>query len=143
MRFGLMQYFAVGCVVFASIGPVFAQLPVQTLGGNPGQPQPTGNCSPDDPTCINSNNQWRPEQVQPGVSQGIVLQNTAPANPTNLQLPTNPQQQMLPQEIKTPLDPPTEFQQLVANSIGKMLPIYGAKLFRNPPSTFAPVNQVP
>ena len=138
-----MQYFAVGCVVFASIGPVFAQLPVQTLGGNPGQQQPTGNCSPDDPTCINSNNQWRPEQVQPGVSQGIVLQNTAPANPTNLQLPTNPQQQMLPQEIKTPLDPPTEFQQLVANSIGKMLPIYGAKLFRNPPSTFAPVNQVP
>jgi protein involved in polysaccharide export with SLBB domain len=41
------------------------------------------------------------------------------------------------------LDPPTEFQQMVANSTGKMLPIYGAKLFRTLPSTFAPLNQVP
>jgi protein involved in polysaccharide export with SLBB domain len=32
---------------------------------------------------------------------------------------------------------------MVANSIGKMLPIYGAMLFRNPPSTFAPLNMVP
>jgi protein involved in polysaccharide export with SLBB domain len=32
---------------------------------------------------------------------------------------------------------------MVANSTGKMLPIYGAKLFRTLPSTFAPVNQVP
>ncbi len=32
---------------------------------------------------------------------------------------------------------------MVANSIGKMLPIYGAMLFRNPPSTFAPLNLVP
>ena len=32
---------------------------------------------------------------------------------------------------------------MVANSLGKTLPIYGAKLFRNPPSTFAPLNLVP
>jgi protein involved in polysaccharide export with SLBB domain len=32
---------------------------------------------------------------------------------------------------------------MVANSIGKMLPIYGAQLFRTIPSTFAPVTQVP
>jgi len=32
---------------------------------------------------------------------------------------------------------------MVANSIGKMLPIYGAMLFRNAPSTFAPLNIVP
>ncbi len=32
---------------------------------------------------------------------------------------------------------------MIANSTGKMLPIYGAKLFRNPPSTFAPLNMVP
>jgi protein involved in polysaccharide export with SLBB domain len=42
-----------------------------------------------------------------------------------------------------PLDPPTEFQLMVANSLGKTLPIYGAKLFRSPPSTFAPLNMVP
>jgi len=32
---------------------------------------------------------------------------------------------------------------MVANSTGKMLPIFGASLFRNPPSTFAPANVVP
>ncbi len=42
-----------------------------------------------------------------------------------------------------PLPPPTEFQLMVADSVGKMLPIYGASLFRQPPSTFAPLQNVP
>jgi protein involved in polysaccharide export with SLBB domain len=42
-----------------------------------------------------------------------------------------------------PLEPPTEFQLMIANSTGKTLPIYGAKLFRNAPTTFAPLNMVP
>ncbi len=53
-----------------------------------------------------------------------------------LQQPFNPFSRL-------PLDPPTEFQQFVANSTGKMLPIFGAALFRNPPSTFSPVNTAP
>jgi protein involved in polysaccharide export with SLBB domain len=40
-------------------------------------------------------------------------------------------------------DPPTEFQRRVYASVGQMLPIYGAKLFLQSPSTFAPVDQVP
>ena len=32
---------------------------------------------------------------------------------------------------------------MVADSVGQMLPIYGASLFRQPPSTFAPVENVP
>ncbi len=32
---------------------------------------------------------------------------------------------------------------MIANSMGKQLPIYGVNLFRNPPSTFAPLNIVP
>ena len=42
-----------------------------------------------------------------------------------------------------PPPPPTEFQLMVSDSVGKMLPIYGASLFRQPPSTFAPVENVP
>ena len=53
------------------------------------------------------------------------------------------QQGQIRPELPQPLDSPTEFQQLVANSIGKQLPIYGVNLFRNPPSTFAPLNLVP
>lgn len=42
-----------------------------------------------------------------------------------------------------PPDPPTEFQRLVQDSIGRMLPLYGATLFLNSPSTFAPLDRVP
>jgi protein involved in polysaccharide export with SLBB domain len=38
---------------------------------------------------------------------------------------------------------PTEFQNFVAGSVGVTLPIYGQKLFLSPPTTFAPVEQVP
>ena len=38
---------------------------------------------------------------------------------------------------------PTEFQRLVAESIGSPLPIFGASLFSNVPSTFAPVDNIP
>ena len=37
----------------------------------------------------------------------------------------------------------SEFQQLVANSTGRVLPIFGASLFSGVPSTFAPVNDAP
>ncbi len=38
---------------------------------------------------------------------------------------------------------PTQFQQLVATSTDRILPIFGASLFNNVPSTFAPVNDLP
>jgi len=49
---------------------------------------------------------------------------------------------------KTPFQPEpppplTEFQLMVADSVGKMLPIYGASLFRQAPNTFAPLENVP
>lgn len=37
----------------------------------------------------------------------------------------------------------TEFQKFVASSTGQVLPIYGANLFRNVPSTFAPLDMAP
>ena len=49
--------------------------------------------------------------------------------------------QQMPRSL--PPDPPTEFQKMVASSTGKFLPIYGAQLFRNAPSTFAPLDTVP
>src|ERR1017187_1186841 len=37
----------------------------------------------------------------------------------------------------------TEFQQVVARSTGRVLPIFGADLFNSTPSTFAPVDNIP
>jgi protein involved in polysaccharide export with SLBB domain len=46
-------------------------------------------------------------------------------------------------EQELPPQPPTEFQRMVNDSVGQMLPIFGASLFRQPPSTFAPLENVP
>ena len=39
--------------------------------------------------------------------------------------------------------PLTEFQQVVAASTGRVLPIFGAGMFNTPPTTFAPVDNIP
>ena len=42
-----------------------------------------------------------------------------------------------------PEPPPSEFQEFVASSIGRRLPIYGYSLFDHVPATFAPVDRIP
>jgi protein involved in polysaccharide export with SLBB domain len=44
---------------------------------------------------------------------------------------------------RLPPAPLTQFQKFVAATTGQVLPIYGASLFRNLPSTFAPLDQTP
>jgi polysaccharide biosynthesis/export protein len=40
-------------------------------------------------------------------------------------------------------EPPTEFQEFAASSVGRLLPIYGHNLFLRVPTTFAPLDRVP
>jgi protein involved in polysaccharide export with SLBB domain len=54
--------------------------------------------------------------------------------------PTNPSEMAQP---KVPLRPETEFQQMVADSAGRILPLFGQSLFVQPPSTFSPVDRLP
>lgn len=42
-----------------------------------------------------------------------------------------------------PPQPLTQFQKFVAGTTGEVLPIFGANLFQNAPSTFSPVNETP
>ncbi|HMH16100.1 MAG TPA: SLBB domain-containing protein [Edaphobacter sp.] len=118
----------------------------QALGQGLGNGSDQISCNPNDPTCqAYSSNQMQntsPVSQPTANSQGIVLQpGQTDQNGTNQQ--TQQTQQTQQQRQQLPLDSPTEFQQMIANSTGKTLPIYGAHLFRNPPSTFAPLNMVP
>jgi polysaccharide export outer membrane protein len=45
--------------------------------------------------------------------------------------------------LPLPPEPDTEFQEFVASALGRRLPIFGQNLFRNVPSTFAPLDRVP
>lgn len=117
------------------------QLPVQTLGGSSSD---QSNCSPSDPNCAGTANQIpfesrTPQQTGTSFPTGAVI----PSPSSSTQQPQTQYQQQFNRFSQLPLDAPTEFQQMVANSVGKMLPIFGANLFRNPPSTFAPATTVP
>src|ERR1700742_4578113 len=48
-----------------------------------------------------------------------------------------------PAPIRFAPEPLTEFQKFVASDTGKVLPIFGARLFRDVPGTFAPLDRVP
>jgi len=138
-KFGYVLLFAV-----LGTGTAFAQFVdySQALGSISGQEQ---TCSPTDPACQPASGQAnyparnQTNQVQqPATVRGIVIPVPASERTVNTQSASPAQSQKA-----QPLDSPTEFQQMIANSIGKMLPIYGANLFRKPPSTFAPLNLVP
>ena len=61
-----------------------------------------------------------------------------------LQTPRREQNEPVVREyLPLPPEPDTEFQEFVASSLGKRLPIFGQNLFRNVPSTFAPLDRVP
>lgn len=53
-----------------------------------------------------------------------------------------PQTSVVPREPLIP-EPLTEFQKFIATTTGQVLPIYGARLFRNVPTTFSPVDMAP
>ncbi|QHS52976.1 SLBB domain-containing protein [Edaphobacter sp. 12200R-103] len=116
------------------------QLPVQTLGGsNTDQ----SNCSPSDPSCGSMVNQIPFESRTPQQTGTLPAGAVIPSTQAGTQQNQTQSQQQYYRFSQLPLDAPTEFQQMVANSVGKMLPIFGANLFRNPPSTFAPATVVP
>ena len=78
-----------------------------------------------------------PEGV-PSVAPNVVLDDTRTLPPATT--PKPPQQLEVNQTKTVEL---TDFQQLVAASLGQTLPIYGQNLFLNVPTTFAPVDRVP
>jgi protein involved in polysaccharide export with SLBB domain len=53
-------------------------------------------------------------------------------------LPLNPSQR---RRVEPPLRPQTEFEQVVADTVGRTLPLFGQSLFAQPPSTFAPTDR--
>lgn len=55
--------------------------------------------------------------------------------------PQDRNQLRVPEALLPP--PLTQFQQLVLETSGRVLPIFGASLFRNTPSTFAPLDNIP
>jgi len=73
--------------------------------------------------------------------QGTGLQSEQVLDPRTGQ-PIDPRTQQIIQDLQPP-PARIEFQDYVAQSTGRDLPIFGSELFKNVPSTFAPVQDIP
>lgn len=133
-------------VVFTalSVGGCFSQTLNDSLPQNSTTPGATVDCS--DPSLAGSGacsasqtpNASSPQGTQNPSSQVLLPQLRTPVDTTQnppLTVPLNPSEIRRP---KTIVSPETEFEQMVADSVGRPLPLFGQSLFDQPPSTFAP-----
>ena len=85
-----------------------------------------------------------PNYGQPNTtSNGSQSQANRPQNYNDTTNPSGPNQNRETNTLRLPAQPLTEFQKFVAGTTGQMLPVFGANLFLNAPSTFAPMDQTP
>src|SRR5580698_9020732 len=107
------------------------------------QPTPSSIPSSESPLVFNANqgsqSQPRPDQSNEATATGSLPEGAVYAE--------NPSQQMRrapsPLQLAPQPEPPTEFQHFVESTAGQMLPVFGAALFLNPQSLFAPVENAP
>lgn len=98
----------------------------------------TPSCS--NPFSIESQSPVRLSSPSPSANGNPNALGALPANYSDIeQLSRRPATQPAP----LPPEPLTEFQKFVASTTGLVLPVYGANLFRDTPSTFAPVDLAP
>ena len=115
------------------------------------------NCLQEDVSGGNQKTQANPNSTNPitglpssglslsGMPQGIspFSSNRLPSAVVSDNAPLRRAPVISPSATLYPPEAPTEFQKFVAATVGQLLPIYGADLFRNVPSTFSPNDLAP
>src|SRR5215472_15617004 len=149
----MREFRLLGCLVLILAVPGLSQSNDTSVGQTGVSPNIGVDCSDpfqaSSPECLSLQNQTsggsRPSvSVAPGES---VPQLRAPYDINQYQYPpgTNPPNPSQIAKPTSPVSPQTEFEQMVADSAGRPLPLFGQSLFEQPPSTFAPLDllQVP
>jgi protein involved in polysaccharide export with SLBB domain len=82
--------------------------------------------------------------VQNGTEPTTPTTSVAGQSETDISSPRNKDRTQVNSEPKSVVPAPlSEFQTFVRDSSGRALPVFGADLFNSPPSTFAPVDNIP
>jgi protein involved in polysaccharide export with SLBB domain len=147
----LQKSMALGLFVVLTVSAGLSQsVSDLTSQGNPSQG--AADCS--DPTQAGSAACSAAQAQRSGSSQGRDYSSPSVLNPVLREPASNTDQYFVspaplnPSELphpKTPIRPETEFEQMVADSVGRALPLFGQSFFVQPPSTFSPIDrfQVP
>src|SRR5215472_10006102 len=138
----LLVVFCAGVCFSQSTGDIFSQSVSQQDGVDCSNPAMSGS-----PQCTGIQSQ-RP-LARPGTDvTNLPLRIPVLTSPEELspaQYAPNGQPSQNPSQIgRTQVvpKPETEFEQMVADSVGHVLPLFGQSLFVQPPSTFSPVDQM-
>lgn len=146
----MRKFRLLGLLVLFSAGTCFSQIPSDSLPQTSTSPSITVDCA--DPSMAGSAACRAQSQTPGGATGGQFPSSTeslpqlrSPVDSNQSYFPTNP---VNPSQIRRPKPivwPETEFEQMVADSAGRPLPLFGQSLFDQPPSTFAPMDllQVP
>ena len=129
---------------------LLAALAFMSLMGIAQLPNQTGSSAPDcsDPTMAGSPQCLNQGSMTSGIMSPLAVpQASRPQIPSSYNDLMNPQwqAQIASRQYARPLppEPLTEFQTFIASTAGQILPVYGADLFRNVPSSFAPLEMSP
>jgi protein involved in polysaccharide export with SLBB domain len=149
----MREFRLLGLFVVIAVGASFSQS-INDTSSQGGTSSSVGvDCSDpfqaSNPECMTLQGQTPTGSRTSGSSPSIesVPQLRAPVDVNQSQFPpgTNPPNPSETTRLKGQAFPQTEFEQMVADSAGRPLPLFGQSLFEQPPSTFAPLDllQVP
>jgi polysaccharide export outer membrane protein len=109
----------------------------------PGNPDDTANSPPDSPQNQGSTGQHTAETMPENDKGRNTNDNGESQEHGRNSEPIRRPKQSFPLKTDVTPEAPSEFQEFVASSIGRRLPIYGRNLFDRVPTTFAPVDRIP
>src|SRR6202050_5683115 len=125
-------------------GGCCSQIPNETSPQSSTSPRVAVDCTDpsqaDSPECVAQAQTSGGTQGRGNIPSSVTvpqLRSPFESNQPPAPAPPNPSQVQRP---KSAVWPETEFEQMVADSVGRPLPLFGQSLFDQPPSTFAPMD---
>jgi polysaccharide biosynthesis/export protein len=134
---GAIRMMDCGMVALLFAVPFFGGLRVQAQVGAAGQSAPAQSAP-----AAQVPNVAGPMQTGQG-QRGADATNQQNSTTAEKEQRSNSDQDTQATSLALPPEAPTDFQLMVERSSGRLVPLFGRELFKNIPSTFAPVSEVP
>ena len=135
-----------GLFLVIAAGGCFSQIPNESSPQSSTSPSIAVDCT--DPSqaesaeCVAQTQTSGSAQGRGNLPSSVTIPQLRSPFDTNQPPPTIPPNPSQVQRPKSTVWPETEFEQMVADSVGRPLPLFGQSLFDQPPSTFAPMDFV-
>jgi protein involved in polysaccharide export with SLBB domain len=133
-----------GVFFVIAVGGCFSQIPSDSSPQSSTSPSIAVDCTDpsqaESPECVGQAQTSGGTQGRGNIPSSVTIPQLRSPVDNNQPPPTMPPNPSQVQRPKSTVWPETEFEQMVADSAGRPLPLFGQSLFDQPPSTFAPMD---